>query len=247
MRIMYVDESGDPGCSKYASPHYILTGIIIEKSEWTKSLNNLKKLREGIKTQYGLKKSTEFHCNEIIRTSNPEYKKISKSNRIAMLRFYVESIPKALKNARIINICFDKSKYPNIDNFQNIAWCRLLARYNSFLKKSAKDHGIIVCDESNEKSLRTLLRKSRMYNPTPSLFGGVYNPKIDLILEDIIHRKSYLSYFVQTADVVSHLLYRKEFPKTALKKFNIDLLFNTLEPILLKEASKSDKLGVVRK
>lgn len=105
---------------------------------------------------------------------------------------------------------------------------------------------MIFADESAEKPLRLLLRKMRMYNPMPSHFGGSYNAKILNIIEDIVHRKSHLSYIVQTVDVIAYLLYSKEFPKGASKKYNLNVIFNDLEPLLLKEASNKDPLGIVR-
>ncbi|MBE7176092.1 MAG: DUF3800 domain-containing protein [Mucilaginibacter polytrichastri] len=84
-----------------------------------------------------------------------------------------------------------------------------------------------------------------MYNPTTSHFGGTYDAVVKNIIEDISHRDSALSYFIQLVDVIAHLLYRKEFPKSRLKKFNIDRLYDVLEPIILKKASPPD--GVVRR
>jgi hypothetical protein len=66
------------------------------------------------------------------------------------------------------------------------------------------------------------------------------------ILEDPFSRSSHHSYFIQTTDVISHLLYRKEYPKGSLKKYNLDKVFELLEPILIKKASKNDPLGIVR-
>jgi len=79
------------------------------------------------------------------------------------------------------------------------------------------DKGIIICDESNEKLLRSQLRKSRAYNPVQSLSGEEDNTCTQNIIEDITHRKSSLSHFIQTVDVIAHVLYRKEFPKGFLK------------------------------
>lgn len=39
----------------------------------------------------------------------------------------------------------------------------------------------------------------------------------------------------------------KSFQKGSLKKFGLDKIFDELEPILLKKASRSDPLGIVRK
>lgn len=247
MQIMYVDESGDPGNSPHASPHYILTGLIIDQEDWKPCLELLKILRNNIKISYGLMPGTEFHAMEIFRTTSLAYKAIKKHNRINMLKFYVNEIPTIFSNAKVLNICIKKLEHPTIANFQNLAWNRFISRYDTYLKKMAKDKGIIICDESNETQLRNQLRKSRIYNPIPSIFGGTYNSITTNIIEDISHRKSSLSFFIQSCDVIAHCLYRKEFPKGSLRKYGVETIFNALDPILLKEASSSDPQGIVRK
>ncbi len=247
MHIMYVDESGDPGNSQYSSPHYILTGLIIDQEDWKPCLDLLKILRNNIKTSYGLMPSTEFHAMEIFRTKSNAYKSIKKHDRINMLKFYVNEIPTIFPNAKILNICLKKSDHPDIINFQNLAWNRFISRYDTYLNRNVKDKGIIICDDSNENQLRNQLRKSRIYNPIPSLFGGIYNAVTQNIIEDISHRKSSLSYFIQSCDVIAHCLYRKEFPKGSLRKHGVENIFNSLDPILLKEASSADPQGIVRK
>ncbi len=87
----------------------------------------------------------------------------------------------------------------------------------------------------------------RVYNPVPSHFGGIYQAPTDNILEDPFARNSQHSYFIQAVDCIAHTLYRREFPKGSLKKFGVDKLFDYVEPLLLKEANKSDKDGIVRK
>lgn len=47
--------------------------------------------------------------------------------------------------------------------------------------------------------------------------------------------------------MIAHTLYRMEYPKGSLKKFGIEHQFKKLEPILLKQASKNDNYGIVRK
>jgi len=246
MHIMYVDESGDPGNSAHSSPHYILSGLIIRQEDWKPCLDHLKILRTNIKSAYGLGPKSEFHAMEIFRTTNPAYKKMHKTARINMLKFYANEIPIVFSNAKILNICITKSDHPHITNFQTLAWNRFISRYDTFLKK-VQDKGIIICDESNENQLRNQLRKSRIYNPVPSQFGGTYNAVTQNIIEDITHRKSTLSYFIQTCDVIAHVLYRKEFIKGSLRKFGVEKIFDLLDPILLKEATSADPQGIVRK
>ena len=107
-----------------------------------------------------------------------------------------------------------------------MAWSRLLQRYDTYLKKEAKDKGIVIVDDTDSIKLQSLQRKMRVYNPLPSHYSNnSYNSPIDNIIEDPFSRNSNQSYFIQTVDVIAHLLYRKEYPKGSLKKFN-DLLIH---------------------
>ena len=238
MQIMYVDESGDNGNSKYGSQHYILSGIIVNEDDWQESLNRMKAFRKHLKDTYAL----------LIRVNKiEEYKQIHKSQRINILKEFVRQIPVIFNKSVIINIVFHKQQFPNETNFQELAWARLIQRFDTYLKKMQKGRGIIVSDDCQDANIRKLLRKMRVYNPTPSHYEGFYNAPVDNIIEDIFMRSSQHSMFIQAADFVAHTLYRKEFPKGSLKKFGLDNIFDELEPILLKKASRTDPFGIVRK
>lgn len=248
MQLMYVDESGDPGHHIQSSPHFILSGLVIDQDDWMSILDRLKTFRKHIKNTYGLNQRTEIHASELIRVNKiDEYKKISKTNRINILRDYCTEIPTIFDTAKLINVCIDIRQHPEVDIFQ-LAWMRLLQRYDNYLKKDAKDMGVVVSDDTESVKLMRLMRKMRIYNPTPSHFSeSSYNAPADNIIEDAFARSSHHSYFIQSVDVVAHLLYRKEYPKGSLKKFRIEKQFQKLDPILLKKASKSDPYGIVRK
>lgn len=247
MHILYVDESGDPGIHKYSSEHFILSGLIVSQDNWQTYLDRLKTFRKHIKEKYKLNQRTEIHASELIRVGKLiEYKKIYKKNRIAILKDYCTEIPKMLSTAKVINVCLKKNEFNDRDLFE-LAWSRLLQRYDTYLKKEAKDKGIVVVDDTDSLKLVNIQRKMRIYNPVPSLYNpSTYNAPIDNILEDPFSRNSNQSYFIQTVDVISHMLYRKEFPKGSLKKYGLEYQFDKLEPILLKRASKADDLGIVR-
>jgi hypothetical protein len=247
MHILYVDESGDPGDNPYGSPFYILSGIVISQDEWQKYLERLKTFRQSLKTRYGLLIREEMHATELIRINKLKaYKKIRKSDRIQILREYCQQIPLIFDTAKIINVCLTKADHKGHD-VQLVAWNRLIQRFDTYLKKGVKDKGIIISDDTDGKKVMHLLRKMRIYNPVPSHYGSPYNAPTDSIIEDILQRSSNHSYFIQTADVIAHLLYRKEYPKGSLKKYGLERLFDVLEPVVLKEASKGDPLGIVRK
>ncbi|OYU78939.1 MAG: hypothetical protein CFE23_16340 [Flavobacterium sp. BFFFF1] len=248
MYIMYVDESGDPGSHKNSSPHFILSAIIVSENEWDKYLVKLKTFRKALRDTYGLNQRSEIHCKELVRPNNNlEYKKISKTNRMNLLKDYATQLPNVFDTAQILNICLKKSELEGIDFFE-LAWSRLLQRYDTFLKKEVKDKGIIISDDTSNLKLMNLHRKMRIYNPIPSHYSiEPYNAPIDSILEDIFSRDSKHSYFIQSTDVIAYLLYKKEFPQGSIKKYGIEKQFDKLEPILLKKASKNDKFGIVRK
>lgn len=244
---MYVDESGDSGVNKFGSPHFILSGLIVSQANWEMYLQRLKDFRKYLKKNYQLNLRTEIHASELIRVNKlKEYKSIRKTDRINILKEYCSQIPSIFDTATIINICITIAEHPKSDIFE-LAWSRLLQRYDTYLKKNGKDKGIVVADDTDTNKLMGIQRKMRVYNPVPSHFSNKsYNAPLSNLLEDPFYRGSHHSYFIQTVDVIAHLLYRKEHPKGSLKKFGLEHQFNKLEPILLKDASKNDSLGIVR-
>jgi len=249
MHLMYVDESGDPGRTTYSSPHYILSGLIVGQHDWNRCLDRLKEYRRLLKATYNLNQRVEIHATELIRINEIEsYRLIRKSDRVKILKDYCQQLPIIFDCGKVINICLKKDEFEGEHDFQLIAWRRLIERYDRYLKRVVKDNGIIISDDTDGHRVIQLLRKMRKYNPVASHFTDApYNAPSDSIIEDIFSRSSHHSYFIQSVDIIAHLLYRREYPKGSLKKFQLERQFEKLEPILLKEASKTDPLGIVRK
>jgi len=251
MHIMYVDESGDPEAyTGFNSPHFILSGIILSQDDWLPVLQKLKGFKQYCKQQYNLPISTEIHASELIRINKMDaYRPIRKTQRIYILRDFMQQLPIIFSTCKVINICFDKTQHANTyTDFQEVVWSRLIQRYDTYLKRNAKDLGMIFSDDTNEPLLRGLLRKMRVYNPVPYAGNmGYQQIPTDNIIEDIVMRPSDKSYFIQAVDAISHCLYRKEYPKGSLKKFRVEHFFNNIQPILLTKAAAYDKDGIVRK
>ncbi|MFY8000290.1 MAG: DUF3800 domain-containing protein [Candidatus Kapaibacteriota bacterium] len=249
---MYVDESGDAG--DWINPHsgnsrhYILSGLIVPSSDWNQSFARMKTLRKVFRSAYNFPMQEEVHASELIRVGKSKsYRSISKTNRMKILVRFIQEIPQIFTTGKIINIILDKTDFVSGTNYKEIAWSRLLQRYDTFLKKSGSVNGMVIVDGDEEAKIRALLRKMRIYNPAPSkLNAGIYQTPIDNIIEDIFERNSKHSFFIQAADIIAHSLYRYEYPKGSLKKWGIDRAFLALEPLLLKEVSGGDSLGVVR-
>jgi len=66
----------------------------------------------------------------------------------------------------------------------------------------------------------------RVYNPITSHFSSKpNNAPLYNIIEDPMSTSSDLSYFIQSVDMIAHLLYRKEYPKgSMLMSGKIELL-----------------------
>lgn len=249
MYILYVDESGDPGKhNQYSSKHFILSGLIVSFEDWQKNLDDFIQYRSLLKKKYGLLLRTELHASELIRVNKTlEYRRIRKKDRIAILKDLSVQIPNIFSDSIIINICLKKKEHPHLDEFQTLAWSRMIQRYENFLQRKNYSKGIIISDDTNEPLVRLRLRKMRRYNPIPSKYSGYNNIPVSHIIEDVFMRNSKHSYFLQVVDIIAHLLYRHEYPKGSLKKHQIEKAFECFESLLLKKASASDPLGIVRK
>lgn len=117
-----------------------------------------------------------------------------------------------------------------------------------------KAHALIIADEGRDIEITRVLRKMNVHNPIPSAFGrwpegAVRNTPTEKIIEDPIFRKSHMSYLLQLVDCVAFALLKKEVPPTpVIKKYGIHKMFDAALPaVCLKEASRADPLGIVRK
>ena len=255
MYILYMDESGDPGFNvaeateeRRASVHYVLSGIIIPITEWRTYLNSIVEIKRNLKKSYGIPIRVELKGSELI---NPRKNKFLKTmNRLERTKMYFsifQEITSQFNKAYILNIATKKeqisiNKYKDI---QETTWRYMIDRYNIFLKKNSS-FGIVISDDTNEPKLRKLIRKMRVYNPVNSHYTqSIYNATVNQIIEDPFCRNSEHSFFIQIADLISHSLYRKLYPKGSYKRYNVDKIFDSLDSILLKEANKKNEQGIV--
>lgn len=254
MYIMYVDESGDPGAyngqGNGNSEHFILSGLIIPVETWNESFKQIKEFRREMSTQYGLAVYEELHASELVRINKKDaYRRIRKRDRLRILVSFLHRLPLCVAHGKIINVCLKKTELPTGTKVKERAWSRLIQRYDTFLRKQNEEaFGVIVADGLEDKEVRSTFRRMRVFNPIPAHSGAAYfQQPVERVLEDPFTRNSKHSYFIQAADAIAYALYRKEYPKGSLKKYGMEKCFDSLEAILLKEASSSDALGVVRK
>lgn len=262
MYFMYVDESGDLGMydttrpvGRRASRHYILSGFIVPADEWRSYLTAFYNFRRFVKRNYGLPVHEELHGISLINPRQaPTHQALgTRRKRITLYQQTLDATCRLMPKARVINVHLDKQNpaypyTPTPEGTLTHVWGRLLERYHTFLTKNgAGDMGMIFADEGSEVRLRRLVRKMRVFNYAGSHFGGAYSYPLTQLVEDPIMRASENSYFVQISDMIAHALYRKLYPKGSLRTYNVDKLFDHVQPLLHLPASRRDphKQGIV--
>ena len=186
----------------------------------------------------------ELHATELVGgRGNLGPSVVTKFRRSQILREALQ-VTADLPGVSIINVCCAKSR-------ESVAFERLLNRINTAMNK-IDSHAIVVSDRGKEKEYTRLARKMSVFNPIPSRIGAwesgsaTKNIPLDRIVDDLIFKDSKSSHFVQLADLCAYSLLRKENPIESKNRYGIHKAFEILIPVLNKQASRSDPLGIVR-
>ena len=176
---------------------------------------------------------------------------MTRKTRVEIYRTVLDQVAARLPETRILNVHVNKvaprySSTKGAADIETMAWEWFIQRFETFLQRNGNAHGVIFADDTNEVKIRRLVRKMRVYNYVPSMFGSAARPvPLTQIVEDPVMRDSRHSYFIQVADLAAHALYRKLYPKGGYRRYGVDRLFDRLDPILLKEASRTSQQGIV--
>jgi hypothetical protein len=115
-----------------------------------------------------------------------------------------------------------------------------------------RHYAILFCDQGKEQAYTKLARRMAVHNPIPSQFGQwpegetTRNVPIENILEDPVFKESGRSYFIQLVDFCAYSLLRRERPVPSKTKYGLDMAFQLLDPILVKQATRKDPQGILR-
>lgn len=255
MYLMYVDESGDSGLNNTPTNYFALTGLVVHELRWRTYLEELILFRARMKEKFGLKLREEFHASQFISRPGDIAQRISRNDRLAMIRHFADTLAR-MTDLNLINTVVDKTdKQDSFDIFE-AAWGALIQRFENTISQhnfpgpsNADERGLIFCDHTEDKKLMKLLRQRRRYNPVPHTqqFGlGYRNLPLEYVIEDPSFRDSKHSYFVQAVDLAAFLLYQKVAPNAYMKKKSGHKYFQRLGPILCRVASSTDPDGIVR-
>lgn len=251
MYLLYVDESGDQGLLNSPTDWYALSGLVVHELRWSQTLESIIDFRRSLRTRYGLKLREEIHAGDLIHRPGA-LSRIAKSLRLRLLRDVLD-FQAQLPDINIINVLVDKSNKPSGTDIIDMAWQTLIQRFHNTISyknfpgpQNAQDFGLIIADQTDEKKLRMTLRRMRRFNPVPNkVQTGTRNILIDTIVEDVVHRDSLHSYFVQLADVNVYFLLQKHKACVYVKKKGANNYFDRLDPVLCKKACNTNRWGVV--
>ncbi len=254
MYLMYVDESGDSGLVNSPTRYFVLSGLVLHELRWRECLEQLIEFRKGLRDEFGIKLREELHASDLV--NNPgELVRVKRYHRLEVLRRFADELA-SMSYLSIINIVVDKQiKSATFDPFER-AWSALIQRFENTMShhnfpgpSNADDRGIVLPDATDDKKLKSLMRKMRRFNPIPnqSQYGtGSRNLRLQYIIEDPIMKSSDDSYITQAADLVAYLLYQNLQPNSYMKSKQGNNYFYRLEPVLCKAASTKDTYGIVR-
>lgn len=237
MHLIYIDDSKD---EKLA----IFSGIAIPEDQWLACYRLLKEYRHRLKDKFGIYLHKEFHAWEFIsgrgKISDTIVTKYQRCTIFKELMTLVSNMP----GLRVFNTCVPFKEDERAFEF-------LLNRINKTME-SWGSHAMLICDEGKQTAYTHLMRSMHVYNPIPTRFknleDGSYTKNVPLtrFIEDPIFKPSDQSYFVQVADFCAYSLLRRENQLASKNKYGLHEAFDILQPVLVREASRKDKDGIIR-
>lgn len=240
---MYVDESGDAGLIENGSPtkYFILSAMVVHESKWNNLLQDLINFRQNLKSTKGLKMKEEIHAIEFI-TRPGNLVRIAKNDRLDILKKCLDWLA-SHNDISILTVVVDKRG--KTGNIFEIAWERLIQRFENTIQRrnfpnssaSIEERGMLIPDNTDNKKLRTLVRKMRRHNPIPNqrnLFqgGGYRNLRLTYVIEDPFMKDSADSYFHQLVDVVAYFARQVYEPNAYVRKKGATTFYKRLLPVI---------------
>jgi len=201
--LVYFDETGDDGLTKCSCDHFVLTCIYMPAGKWQENFDAMRKMRRGLRDDFGLHISEEFHTKQFLTDKNP-YRAYhwSREDKQKILKRY--TIALASLDMQCMNVVIDKERihsetYPILENALTYSVQRIEN------DSAGKWKYIIISDKGRVGIMNRTARKIRAFNPIPSMFGVEYrNQPIKNMVEDILEKDSYESYFIQVCDFISY-------------------------------------------
>lgn len=253
---MYVDESGDIGTKAGASPFFSLAGLAVHESYWERLVKDLNTIKNSLLAKYNSLPVDELHIKHFLARSCKN-RPLPKKDAYLLYRELLQEEAR-LDYIRLFHDVLSKEEKGNNFRYFLEAWERLMNRFEYSLRARSlispyresgiPEKGLLIVDRTNEIALRDLTRQMRRHSSVPSYFGGTNTEAVlKELIEDPIHKDSKYSLPIQFCDANAYFAAQLFHPSKSTIRHKAKNHFYALEPILLKEASRDNALGIVRR
>lgn len=213
VHLLYVDESGDDGQLGSPTSHFILSGILVEVSQWQMNQEALIRMRSRLFDWYGIAPDAELHSSELLGSGHLHFG-MGMSERIK-IALHVLGCINILKGVRLVRVIASKENRLAI---LSSAWSELLHSVAEEVSLSELGNVIVICDHHGVNPSQTWL---------PMVSSNIIIR--DLLVEKPFGRDSRDSHFLQACDMLAYLskqtyapsrIFRGEMMQPLLKRFN---------------------------
>lgn len=259
MHLAYYDEAGDDGYPNYSSPLFVLTTLYLHYLNWKDTYEALRDFRRAVRAKYRLPIKTEWHTRQFFLNKNPfRPLNLSDQDRTDIVSAYCDVV--AQLNAQIVNVTIVKPRIKKAGyQVLDTAFKYSIQRIENDLdpRKRPENKFLIVTDSGRVGKMRKTSRRIQRINYIPSHFGAQpYRQEIQSLIEDPLPKDSRESYFIQTCDLVSYIVYLHCLTKTKAGSFpnrmpatvtpaQVTNWMDRLKPSLNLKASGADPHGIV--
>ena len=211
--LAYFDESGDAGpVGKSPTKYFVLGCLLVQSSNWLKTLDSLIILRGNLRKRYGIPALPELKSSDGFLRGRGPFKKLTlnRQERCEIFRECLETLSDI--ECKVFSIAVDKSRSASKgwDDPRTPAWTFAFQR----LQKAAEIQNtevLVLPDEGHDPFIRKILRKGRRYHNIPGRYGQTIKAKMSRIIEDPRSVCSNESYLTQAADWLAFAAHRSQY------------------------------------
>jgi hypothetical protein len=186
MRLVYIDESGDPGARNSPTRHYVLAGLCVDERDWAALHGSLLRLRHQLDEVMGLNAGAEMHAAEFLGGAKVHLG-LEPWQRVRAAQWVTREL-KARRVVAPIIAARDKSRCPEP---LGECWRELCGKAAAM--ESGKDgYLLLVTDMTDGKRVRAALESLDAQSRLS-------------IVDEPFHRDSRESLILQAADLLAYL------------------------------------------
>lgn len=226
IKLLYVDESGDPGLYNSPTKYFVLSAIIIDEFNWRSLVSHHLEFRKFLRDSKGLKIEEEIHASDFINSPG-DLVRIKRHDRLDILKKTIDWIVNQERSMGVITLVVDKQG-KNVDIFK-YAWAELLSIFE-YILKDENNTGMIITDNTDGTKLQDVM----------------INLPVKNIIEDPILKHSYNSYFIQIVDVIAYFAHQVYETNNYVRRKGAHNFYKRLLPVLCR-IDISNECGIIEK